>query len=553
MKTRAVSFATIACAMLGCWLPSLWLPPPAAKKVRFSLRQPAAHEQAWQSLQTKVRSAHSGMAQFQAVVAGVRGRGASLAFHAGDMADLACEEAEELAKRLAGEQLASNVTDGAAFLKSLGECDNNIRDAALQAWADADPDAALTALIMRPNDRYSNDTDKIQRLAARDPDKALAILKSAPRGPDRSEAWSAVLAACAEKGTDYALAAIQSAPRDAQRGGMSSLLKNMAAKDPRAALAWREALPPELRSLAHVDVILEKWGQTDPAAAFSEWMTTPGTGPGSAGSRLVAAWAAKDTEAVCQWIAGQSESGRPFIQAAISGMTAKNPQRALAMLAYLSPDNRSQSLANIFVSWAQRDDAAALASARALVGADRSNALSAVVPFLTTLSPDERRALAQELGPETPDGFSVLWSVDRDEAAEAFTSMPLDFQFRSYGRVAYELNRDSPDIAASLLGSVIQHMPATVSESDEVSSNDLPRSVAELTSTWARRDPAAAAVWVSQLPPGDSQATAAANLTLTWGRYDLPAAKAWVEQLPPGTARDKAGEQLTNLLSASGE
>ena len=82
------------------------------------------------------------------------------------------------------------------------------------------------------------------------PDKALAILRAAPKtrpnDSSRTEVWYAVLAGCVEKGPDYALAAIQSAPRDAQESGMHSLLSAMAARDPRAALAWSDALPPEL-------------------------------------------------------------------------------------------------------------------------------------------------------------------------------------------------------------------------------------------------------------------------------------------------------------------
>ena len=73
-----------------------------------------------------------------------------------------------------------------------------------------------------------------------------------------------------------------------------------------------------------------------------------------------------------------------------------------------------------------------------------------------------------------------------------------------------------------------------------------------MTSAWAGRDPAAAAVWVGQLPAGDSQTAAAENLINAWGRYDLPAARTWVQQLPPGPARDKAVERLGALVESGG-
>ena len=205
MNIHAVSIATIACAAAGCWLPSLWLPASAPHQRRI-LPLPAAREPAWQGLQAKVRSAGSAMAQFHAVAAGVRGRWASLAFHIADMGDLGCEEAEELAARLAGEELASHVTDGAAFLESVRECDYNARESALEAWAAADPDAALAALIADAGDRHGTEGELIERLAARDPDKALALLKAAAPAlseSSRNEVWHAVLAACAGRSEEH--------------------------------------------------------------------------------------------------------------------------------------------------------------------------------------------------------------------------------------------------------------------------------------------------------------------------------------------------------------
>ena len=561
MNTRAASIATLACAVLGCWLPSLWLPGPVARKRSILPPPVAAREPAGQNLQTKVRRAGSAFAQFQAVAAGVRGRGASLAFHIADMGDLGCEEAEELAARLAGEELAAGVTDGAAFLASLRECDSYARESALAAWADADPDAALAALIADASDEHGVEDDLIQRLAARDPDKALALLKAAAPAlseSSRNEVWHAVLAACAGKGTDYALAAIQSAPREAQGNGLASLLRHMAASDPRAALAWRESLPPELRNLSETIPIFQAWVKTEPTAALNAWLEAGNLVDGSSrGYVLATTWAYTDPEALFQWALAKGEGTGRSIEIAAQAMAGRDPQRALEMVNHLpdaSPELRRNLLQHAGANWAQRDTAAALAWARSLPPEDRSYILNGMSQHLTSLPPEERRALAQEIGIGTSTGFQLLWGVDRGEAITAFNAMPPQQKLDHFNSLASNLIQESPATAASLLQSVIEELPASAAAIEQqFPASALPETVAGVASTWAGRDPAAAAAWVAQLPAGDSQATAAMNVALTWGRYDLPAAQAWVEQLPAGGAREKAAAQLAGILRSSGQ
>ncbi len=578
MNSRTVIIATIACAVLGCWLPSLWLPGPV-EKVRSILPPPAtAHGPAWQSLQGKVRGAGTSMQQFQAVMAGVRGRGAALAFHTGDMGDLLCEEAEELAARLAGEELGAHVTDGAAFIKSLRDCNSYVTDAALEAWADADPDAALRGLIADASDTHGVADTLIQRIAARDPDKALAILRASPVSPSqssaRNEVWTAVLAACAEKGPDYALAAIQSAPRQAKDAGLYSLLSKMAAEAPHAALAWVEGLPPELKKLTDDSVIMDIWGETDPAAALADWgQKRPGLGVNDpVGRNLANQWAAKDPEAFLQWATAQGESGTPFLRIAAREIASRDPQRAAAMADRMPavalprgdpnfPPDDSEANTElrdlrwaIGNEWAQKDPAAALAWAKSLPSAgERAYVYNGMRAYLSELPKEERLAIARELGTGTNAGFQTLWEVDRAEAGKVFASLPAEEKLGNFSTMQNGLTAESPAAAAGLLEGIIQDIPDTPEGTQQSSSaRNLSRYVAEVTSAWAGRDPAAAAAWVRQLPPGESQAIAAANIALTWGRYDLPAARAWAEKLPAGASRDKAARQLAILTAASG-
>ena len=157
------------------------------------------------------------------------------------------------------------------------------------------------------------------------------------------------------------------------------------------------------------------------------------------------------------------------------------------------------------------------------------------------------------MGVTTDDGLCLLMSVDLAEATKVFAGLPVERQLETWENLSSDPASKSPADLAKLLETVILATPVPVAGAAERKHvRELSARVANLTSNWAGRDPAAAAAWVGQLPAGESQTTAAENLVLAWGRHDLPAAQAWVEQLPPGPARDKAGEQLAELVKSSG-
>src|SRR5688500_13056791 len=105
MKPIPLAAAALASAFIGWWLPALW----QSETLRHASRIPPLPRRlparsAEQSLAAQVRRAGSAMAQLQAVVNAVKGRGAGLAFLKGGITGLTCEEAEELAAALAGEE-----------------------------------------------------------------------------------------------------------------------------------------------------------------------------------------------------------------------------------------------------------------------------------------------------------------------------------------------------------------------------------------------------------------------------------------------------------------
>jgi len=536
----AVLAATLAAAVGGWWLPSLWQKeaPRAASSILPPPRTAAAVSSGAPSLAANARRAGSAMAQFQAVVDGVSGRGASLAFRKDSFTGLTCDEAEELAAALAGEETGRAASDGAALLRSFKDMDYRAATAALDAWAEKNPDAALRTLLTHQGGNFTGlfgqSTDTLRRLVARDPAKALEILRAAPGHAALADAWDTVLSVCAEKGPEFALPLVLSAPFRAQHSGLDAILRVMAKQDPQAALAWMEAQPAEVRARMNQETIYEEWAARDPSTALPLWLAADPKTLESNGDMGVTKWAEKDPEALLRWT---QESAAGDIGGTVFGamreLTRRDPQHALALLETVKPEQRGAAISSIAETWAAQDFPAALAWTKTLSDETmREGALRNLAIAARQLPEPEQRAWIAAVGATTPIGFSLLADLDPAEALRTFTTMPAGDRT--------ELYRQVDDFPPAEAARFLQLLPP---------GGNADRYVASLATTWSHSDPAAAAAWVNTLPPGEAQNWGVANLIANWSRHDLSAATAWTHQLPPGPARDKAEEQLAALAS----
>lgn len=494
------------------------------------------------------------MAQFQAVVAGVSGHGAGLIALSATMLDLTCQEAEELAMRLAGAELGRNVTDGPEFIRSLREADQKVQSAALNAWAEANPDAALRALLTPAGLKLATAYGVIQRLAERDPDKALQWLQSTGGRAGMNNGWAAVSAACAAKDTALALSVVQSAPFAARSQGMDTIARTLAGKDPQAALAWRNELSPELRRLVSSQTIFEKWGETDPAAALAAWKAND---PESIHNnyQLAATWARRDPAGALRWATENPafDNAGYFVSLGIAWLGAEDPQRALAILGSVkNPDQGTGAFNGIASAWAAKDFPSALTWARTLTdGRGKNEAFAGLASAADQLPEAERRALAAEIGPHSASSFLLLWRMEPAEATPRFASLPPDQRLSAWQSMSSNLIRESPAEAAAF-AALLPNEPASGSDSFS-SGSTLSQAASMVATSWAQRDPVAAAAWVSSLPAGEAQTWAASNLVGSWSRHDLDGAVAWTQNLIPGPAKDKALQQLGATAASGGD
>jgi hypothetical protein len=541
MNRATLTAAGFACALLGWWLPGLWQREAERKSSRVPRSLPMAPAlSAEQSLKSQVRLAGSAMAQFQAVVAALEGRGASFAFLKGAITGLTCEEAEELAAALAGEEFGRSVTDGPALLRSFKDMDYRTACAALAAWSEESPDAAIRTLLTPEGMRFS-DSGALQRLAERDPAKALEILRAAPNNALLQSGWRVVLAACAEKGPDFALAAVQSAPEYAKPGGVNAILRVLALTDPQAALTWMDALPAGLRAGADKAAVFRVWAKADPAAALPLWRAADEESFAGESGYHFEQWSSKDPEAALRW-AGQNPSlmTGQFISLCMQSLSRRDPQRAVGLLDRMEPAHRQSAISGLAGHWPAADFASAFTWARGLTNAsERDTALEMLAGSARQMSGVERRAYVDAVGAATPAGFGMLMDLDRPAALQTFATLPAEQQRELWKRVGQDLASHSPADAAQFLRNL---SPAT--GEDALNAGNVAGEHGKLAASWVHSDPEAAASWVESLPPGDPQKWAALNLVANWSRHDPAAAAAWTRRLPPGPARNVAEEQL---------
>jgi hypothetical protein len=491
------------------------------------------------------------MAQFRAVMAAVAGRGSSLAAATDAFDDFTIGEAGELAARFAGEELGRSVSDGAAFLRSLADMDYRVHDAALEAWSEKDPDAALRLMLSPPGDVDLDsiiDTDEDSfffRLVARDPDKVLGLLRSAGAAASAT-GWETVIRAFARKDVARAFDALQSAPHATRAAGIKQILEVVAEKDPRAAIEWAKGLGPEWRRTIEWAPVYEKWAETDAAAAMEAWDAFSDPFETSAPD-LAGVWLTKDPEAAIRWALKEGDSpnhaNRAWIANGIVAIAASDPQRAIGMLDVVGESFRAAAIGPLAERWAASDFPAALAWSRTLTGDEQKEAFAALIEPARRLTHEERSRLAGEVGTSTPLGFGLLWSTATATAPALFAAMSPETRREMWSGLSASALMRFPQGAIDMIRTGLEDNPP-----DELKNEIIPQFIAE----WSAQDPVAASAGVKQLS-GEAQVLAVQNLIDSWSRTDLEGATAWMRTLPEGAARDKAFEQLASTARIAGD
>lgn len=238
-----------------------------------------------------------------------------------------------------------------------------------------------------------------------------------------------------------------------------------------------------------------------------------------------------------QSLSGEELAGSLSDPAAVARMAAYDPVSVARLLDGLPANNDSiLKFSRLAEAWATTDLPKALAWAEGLeFEAIRSSALNALYRTWAKTDPDAAFGALDRIsdaGIRKNISNEITWeAIERDPlAAERWIrGMTGDQYAHSLGLLgAFHAHTDI-DTARRLLQESIDSGARNVAWVSE-----------EIASSFAQRDPAAAASWVMTLPPGDPVQHGAEGVVRAWVAKDPVAASEWVATLPSGDARNGA-------------
>jgi hypothetical protein len=135
----------------------------------------------------------------------------------------------------------------------------------------------------------------------------------------------------------------------------------LAATDPKAAIAYIESLPPGTAKQFAQSMAATKWAYNDPVAA-SAWVSSlPADAQAAAAAGVIAMWAPQDPQASGNWINTlQGPARDSAISAYSANLAPRDPGTALGWAQSISSDSiRTSTVDNLVAQWLQRDPAKA--------------------------------------------------------------------------------------------------------------------------------------------------------------------------------------------------
>jgi len=396
---------------------------------------------------------------------------------------------------------------------------------------------------------------------------------------------------------------LQSKQKSFRDGALASVFSGMAVNDPAMAKAEAAAITdPVSRRLATIAVagalavknpddwvemvnkdhslgsftsirsITSEWANDDPVAAAGRLENLPASMRKGAAGSIAKIWGSKDAPAALAWASSlKSPAERTeALGAVVGGMSAKDPEAAMAAMATLPPAARKAGLKSVFTTLADTDFKGAVARASALTDpADQHTALESLVTSTERYSSDPTSLLS--LLPLLPEGklrdnalesmgtSLVQYSKEDSEALMAGCSdadrEKINSQLQMYlgwydpERALGLYDSQSPDQNSNYS---FRQIISKIASSDPEKAFQLALSrkapgeqeqgMRSAFSQLAASDPVAAQAHLAELPPGPVRTAAVVALSASWADADPAAAKAWANGL--------AGEEKQMAITA---
>ena len=268
---------------------------------------------------------------------------------------------------------------------------------------------------------------------------------------------------------------------------------------------------PEAKFVAHM--LLTRWGQEDPDAAFASLNKMDYRKSGGDASSVLSSLAAVDPKRAVEWLNDPDNAmkHRPGMGHILSGTIAKE--------------------------WARQDPEAAFEWATGLPKEQRVGAYTGVLGTMAASDPVRASTLALELEPGRERGMVVgqvakAWAKQSPGEALAWAET---FEGRErhhvVGQAIEAWTRDAPVEAASYVEQL---------EVDESGGQ-----TARVAANWAQQSPSEAAEWLSTRPEGKGKEGGMGRVMWQWTTTDPAEASTWLAEQPAGQSRDIGAAALS--------
>ena len=339
---------------------------------------------------------------------------------------------------------------------------------ALNGWCLKDAEAAIAYAVQLPDVGFTL-VYMFDKIASKDPDKAIKMLEKIPSENQQNEALRKIGLRWAISDPNAALDwANQQTDPKVKSEILQGVIGGMAQKDPERALELAQSLPANERE-GRIDYILGVLSESDPEGAVGYAMNLPSNKSKNFNvSRLAGQWISSDPQGALGWFDSLTD---PKLKEQVAGAMIDNLPKddlatSLKLLDTMPPGFfQNQALSRIGRNWAQTDQKAALDWANVQTDPEvKSEILGGVIQGMSVKDPNSAFQLVQSL----PAGNSR--------------------------------NR----IIITSLGSMAQSDPqsAIALASGIAEAHDRLMAQANVVRSWKRRDPTAANQWVnsSSLP-----------------------------------------------------
>jgi hypothetical protein len=272
---------------------------------------------------------------------------------------------------------------------------------ALNGWCLKDADAAIAYAVQLPDLGFTL-AYMFDRIASKDPVKAIKLLEQIPSENDQNQALKRIGNAWAESDPKAALDwANQQTDPKVKSEILKGVIDGMAQKDPNRALELAQSLPANERE-GRIDYILGVLSESDPEGAVGYAMNLPSNKSTNFNvSRLAGQWISSDPQGALGWFDSLTD---PKLKEQVAGAMIDNlPKDDLATSLKLldtmpSGFFQNQALSRIGRNWAQTDQKAALDWANQQTDPEvKSEILGGVVQGMSVKDPNSAFQLVQSL------------------------------------------------------------------------------------------------------------------------------------------------------------